>query len=128
MTIAVRHYTSGAEILANAIAIHKRLMTPNNAVKDSAPPRHIHRIEVKHEPAEDPAPVKQAEKSAGPKSAAVMERLAAIKEVYVEGISASKIAELLGTSKNVIVGFYRRNPDELRFYPLVASPGRKGKE
>jgi len=128
MTIAVRQYATGAEIHANAVAIHKRLMSPRNAVKDTALPRHIHRIEVKHEPADEPLPVKEDVKPSGPKSPAVMQRLAAIKEVYVEGISASKIAELLGTSKNVIVGFYRRNPDELRLYPLVSAPGRKGKE
>ncbi len=126
MTLAVRNYSSGAEIVASYHAVRQRLMRPANAVKDTALPRRCHRVEVEHD--DQSLPVEEEGSRSAKKSAAVMERIAAIQDVYFPGISASKIAELLGTSKNVIVGFYRRNPEELRSYPLVAHPGRKGKE
>ncbi len=126
MTLAVRNYSSGAEIVASYHAVRQRLMRPANAVKDTALTRRCHRVEVEHD--DQPLLAEQNMSRPAKKSAAVMERIAAIQDVYFPGISASKIAELLGTSKNVVLGFYRRNPEELRSYPLVANPGRKGKE
>lgn len=130
MTLAVRNYSSGAEIVASYHAVRQRLMRPANAVKDTALPRRPHRFEVEeeHEHDDEPLPVEEKVSGSTRKSTAVMERIAAIQDVYFPGISASKIAELLGTSKNVVIGFYRRNPEELQSYPLVAHPGRKGKE
>ena len=114
-----------AAYLDHVRATHRRVISPANAVKDTAAPRYVHRLRVI---TEEPLPEKEA---AGPnpkKSAFVLERIAAIQKLYYPGITARKIAEHLGTTKNSIVGFYRRNPHELAAYPLRAGPGRKRKK
>lgn len=128
MNIHVKQSFDVAAYLDHVKATHKRMISPANAVKDTGLARRAHRVKVEDHHDDEPLPVEQEVKSPEKRSEAVLERLQAIKDVYVDGISASKIAELLGTSKNVVIGFYRRNPDELRAYPLVAHPGRKGKE
>ncbi|MDM9643866.1 hypothetical protein [Rhizobium sp. S163] len=113
-----------AAYLDHVKATHMRMISPANAVKDTAASRYVHRIKPV---AEEPTPEKEVVAPEFKKSTVVLERIAAIQALYYPGITAKEIAQHLGVTKNSLVGFYRRNPYELGPYPLVARPGRKGK-
>lgn len=111
----IRHYA----------ARRLRLMSPANAVKDVVPSRPLVAVcdQVEDEPAEEPAPVRQ--KAPRPmKGRATRQKIEAIKRVYRRGITAGEIAELLGTTRNAILGIYNRNKGALRSCPLVATRGK----
>lgn len=132
MNIHINQSFDVAAYLSHVKATHRRMISPPNAVRDSAAPRFIHRVDVGGQHMEEVAhpPEQPVKRSDQPKSEAVLAKIAAIQAVYAPGMSAREIGEALGVTKNVVVGFYRRNPDELAAYPLVASSGRKarGKE
>ncbi|RDJ04213.1 hypothetical protein [Rhizobium grahamii] len=134
MNICVKPSFDVATYLDHAKATHKRMISPGNAVKDTALPRY-HRVEAEEQ--HDDKPLLQFEQGSGTetlhqKIRRRLKRIAEIQDNYFPGISASEIADR--HHKKRCDTFYRRNPDELRSYPLVASPGakagarRKGRE